>query len=374
MLINQQLAEEMTREIKGIVPFYFNIMDDTGTILTCTDQKRNGTKHKGTFLMTAQNLDELIVEQDNQYPGCTMGVLFSIRFGGKIIGFVGIRGMPEKIIDYGRIIQKMTELLVYEKFENYRQEANDHANNVLIENMIQGNQENTFFDMKQELTKRGLDYKGNFTIAIIKFQPPSVLSQDLDLERIKQKIMRRQILDDLSKRNILVSNYPDYSIVVSNQSTEDLYRLLQSTENYVVHQYKTGLVGAISRETSSNNLAKAYMEASAMIRFLSEENKRGIYQYRASELSFILKQIVPVHSENLCQEVFQHCSQEERYEFANFIIAYMDCDGSLKLMSDRYFLHKNTIQYKIKKIYKKTGYDMRRLQDLFVLYIAALQE
>ncbi len=67
----------------------------------------------------------------------------------------------------------------------------------------------------------------------------------------------------------------------------------------------------------------------------------------------------------------KNCTLDEIKEFSGFIRAYLKCSGSIHTIAELYFIHKNTAQYKINKIKKKTGLDMRNHQDFFVLYMAA---
>lgn len=371
MFINKQLADEIAREIKNIIPFYFNIMDDTGLILTCTDASRIGTKHEGTVLMVNHNLNELIVERENQYIGCTVGVLLSIRFATKIIGFIGIKGVPSEIIGYGHIIQKMMELLVYEKFESFRQETDEYFKSILINSLINGQTDHTFFDIQEEFYKNGLDGKAHFTVGIIKYFPISSLEQNADLAEAKQKILKRHVLGQLSEKNILAANNKEQCIMICNYTTKRLHSILEGLFLHIEKQYKTPVLGTVSNECLKYvDIPKAYNEASTMITFLIETSKKGVYVYEPKNLSFIIRQISLTHKENLFHKIFQHCTEEEIFDFSHFILAYVECNGSLKLLSEKYYLHKNTIQYKIKKLYIKTNLDVRIMEELFILYIA----
>ena len=48
---------------------------------------------------------------------------------------------------------------------------------------------------------------------------------------------------------------------------------------------------------------------------------------------------------------------------------YFSCDMSLKKNCEETFLHKNTIQYRLNQIHKKSGYNPREFQDAVRLYL-----
>ncbi|WP_458398735.1 sugar diacid recognition domain-containing protein [Anaerotignum sp.] len=373
MFIDKKLAEEIEREVQGIIPFYFNIMDDTGTILTCSDASRIGTKHAGTFLMVDQNLNELIVERENMYEGCTMGMIFSIRFSSKIVGFIGVRGVPAEIVGYGRIIQKMTELLVHEKFEAFRQEIDDHARELLVHQLVTGTSSDHMFDAKKELAKKGMDSNGKFTVAVLRFLSHYFTENDKEIDETKRKIARRYVVNYLLSNGMLVSDNKDQCVVISNHSRSFLLQRLRELLQHIEIQYQMRVIGAISNEMENyTGIPEGFSQAVATIRFIKSRGIEGLHYYDPTNLDFIVKQLPEMHKETLYQQMFSECTEEEIQEFRSFIVAYVACNGSLKVLSERYYLHKNTIQYKIKRIHKKTGKDIRRHDELMILYIAIL--
>lgn len=54
------------------------------------------------------------------------------------------------------------------------------------------------------------------------------------------------------------------------------------------------------------------------------------------------------------------------------LIVFSKNDGSINLTSKELYIHKNTLQYRLKKIKELTGYDPRKLRDFSILYIATL--
>ena len=49
---------------------------------------------------------------------------------------------------------------------------------------------------------------------------------------------------------------------------------------------------------------------------------------------------------------------------------YFSVNMSLKETAERLFLHKNTLQYQLDKIWKHTGYNPREFKDAAILYVA----
>jgi DNA-binding PucR family transcriptional regulator len=52
------------------------------------------------------------------------------------------------------------------------------------------------------------------------------------------------------------------------------------------------------------------------------------------------------------------------------LLAYVDCDLSVKLAAERLYVHPNTAHYRLSRIEQRTGLSMRRLSDVQLLCTA----
>jgi carbohydrate diacid regulator len=75
--------------------------------------------------------------------------------------------------------------------------------------------------------------------------------------------------------------------------------------------------------------------------------------------------------EEFVHRIFRGCSQTEITQWVELLRVFYDENGSLKLASAKLFIHKNTLQYKLNKLFETTGYDPRKMSDaaLFTLAI-----
>ena len=45
----------------------------------------------------------------------------------------------------------------------------------------------------------------------------------------------------------------------------------------------------------------------------------------------------------------------------------------MRRCAERLFIHRNTFQYRVEALVRKTGYDLRRPKDAVLLYLASLE-
>lgn len=372
MLLNQPTASEIIRRIKDVIDFDLNIMDNTGLILASTDVRRINTYHEGAHIIIENDLDELIVERDDEYKGCKKGVNLPINFASQIIGVIGITGHPAETIKYGRILQKMTEMLIREYFEASQQNAAERRQLVFINNFLHGNLEIPLTDLEKWLQDNLLGPHGPFCVALIKFVDNRKTDLPSDLLQANHDVIKKHIKNELTRSRILTVYIGGYFIVISNLSAVRLQAFVDRLADEIQSLYQLPILCCIGNEyVNYLDIPQSYIEASTIFHHYFDQNLQGIFLYSTIVLDFTINQIPVMHRRNLYNNVFSVCSVEEVKSFSDFIIDYFKCNGSLNKLAEKLFIHKNTVQYKIQCIYKKTGFNLRVQQDLFILYLAA---
>ena len=116
MHISSATAMRIVTDLSDIIRQKVNLMDENGVVIASTDEKRIGTVHEGSRQLIENHLEVLIINSDDEYPGSRQGVNFPVEMDGKYIGAIGITGDYEVIKEHGRIIKKMTEILLLDDY------------------------------------------------------------------------------------------------------------------------------------------------------------------------------------------------------------------------------------------------------------------
>ena len=70
------------------------------------------------------------------------------------------------------------------------------------------------------------------------------------------------------------------------------------------------------------------------------------------------------------QKLFRGYEMEELTETIGILEILYETEGSITKASEKLHMHKNTLQYKLKRIYERTGYDPRSIRSSSLFYIA----
>lgn len=373
LFLDKKLADNILKEVNQIIEFDINIINEKGFILSSTNKKRLGTFHEAAYLLIENEYEELIVEKDNQYRGCLKGVNLPLCFSGQLIGVIGVTGDPDEIIQIARIIQRLTRMIIYEIFDNWTRNKIEELKLSFINDLIMGNFSSAFFKIEDSLQTHNLNVDGPFTAGIIDFSLPTEHIKNKNhqtLTSARLELIKQYIIDKLTKDGCLVSFNGKFHIIISNFSVDRLEREIIYINKQVKSLYDTSLISTIGDSYSDYiDIPKSFNEAKSLFELVDESS--GIYKFKDFFLKVALDKIPLPYKKSIKKQVFFDCSKEEIQEFTKFIIDYYNLNGSLIKLAKKYYVHKNTIQYNIRKIKEKTNYDLRQNPDLTVLYLAA---
>ncbi len=99
----QDLVEAVSKLLGGRT---INIMDLEGIIIASTEKNRIGTLHTGARHVVMSGHDLAITEELlPNYPGTKVGYNMPLTFHGRMIGVIGMYGIPEQVRDMAQLLK-----------------------------------------------------------------------------------------------------------------------------------------------------------------------------------------------------------------------------------------------------------------------------
>ena len=142
MIIPRKQMQNIVEELEGTIQKNINIMDETGCIIASSDIKRIGTYHSGAQQVISQKLDELVICEEDQYAGAKNGINLPIIIENEIVGVVGITGEKKEVQILGKIIQKMTKILIMDSYQNNQKKMMDNMRNNFLFSWLFASEDN----------------------------------------------------------------------------------------------------------------------------------------------------------------------------------------------------------------------------------------
>lgn len=365
--ISHHLAQDIVMEIKEIIHQDINYINTEGVIIASTVQNRVGTFHGGGKRVI-NTKRYLVINYDGEYKGALKGINIPIYFKNKITGVIGITGDKKEVENYGKIMKKMTELMIKDAYLVNLKNKNIENQRMVIEEMLNYNEdrrENLFDQMKVFNIKNNIP-----RISIIS----NFLSKDqniIDKKETIWEIFNRRVIS--GTENLMMWERNHLVIILQSVSLEAIKHLLIEImqELYI----KTNLrvfFGVGTVENDIQNVKKSYQRAHIASNSSDITEKHYMNFYDEMDIELLIENIEHSVIGEFCSKVLGELTGDEKKEYAKIIKIFEKYNGSITRTAEKLFIHKNTLQYKINKLRSKTSYDMRRYRDFTSLKMAFL--
>lgn len=360
MHLSEKTAENLLREISEVIDYDIYISDENGYIIASTNKARVNEYHIPSHKVVTEGLNELIVRKENEYPGCKVGINLPFTINGQIAGVIGITGPVEEVEGYGKIIKKITEILMQHIDAMQEQNTLDQNRMFFINSWLAGELSDEAY-IEENIAFYGLTITSPMVVAVIKCKAGSA--------GVRQFLESR--LTDPHVVWSLNSNDKNMGLVVMNAENSEAcleYYRSKFNDSFPEDSFKIALGDVHERY---NHIQNSYQEAKKVLTVFRPK-EYGIRDFGGSILEVAMHDISLEYKRKTVEKIFAECGENEKHDMADFIVEYYTQNGSITAISEDLFLHKNTVQYKIKKIKKKTGLDLRKAKGLTKLYFAAI--
>ena len=374
MLISQLDAQNIVTEMKRLLHHDINIMDEQGIIVASTDAARLGEVHQGAVRVLREGLESLTIWRNVPEEGVRHGVNLPMILGGKAVGVIGITGSPDRVSVFGDVIRRMTELMM-ENIQNKEQAILlAQARSLFLENWLFAEQPDwAELDMRGRLL--GLDIHAPYTVAMLRLgekdREGSPHPEEMRELRSGQalQLVQKQLGNTGNHYCTMIKNH--IVLFLCKLRKQEVCSLVRNICGDIRGAYPVSVFAGVSTPTREPaDLRRRYLEAMIAMKACGEGGTREITVYDETSLDFIVQSIPASVRGDLQRLVFSACTEREQEEFRKIIRVFFQCNGDMKLCGERMYVHRNTVQYHIDRIFQKTGYDLRAPGGAMLLYLA----
>lgn len=370
MQLSKSSAQQIVDEIGCLVRQHINMMDETGHIIASTDPLRIGQFHDGAYRIITQRLAELYITPEAATATVRCGLNLPVESGGDIVGVIGITGPYDEVIDYGQIVKKMTEILIRERSAMEQQRLDLRVQSRFLEDWVLGEG----LTHTQTLAERGLALGIDVTL------PRRVMVVSVrNRERYTDTMEGQKLIEAVEETvsgcvqaypgSMILRNTARQILILRKRPTRDLRRIAAELSAAVEQAH--GVQLAVGIDGAALDLHMAYLQASRAWHTASHRPSR-IIGYEELNTELLLNDIPRHRKEEYLRTLFSSCGQTELSGWMRVLEAYFAAEGSLSAAADALFIHKNTLQYRLKGLAALTGLDVRRPSQAPALYMALL--
>ncbi len=338
------MSQQIVSAIKEVCGQDINFIDTKGFIIASTNSLRVGEFHEVGYKVV--NTKEIIeVYSFDKFQGTREGINAPIIFEGDVVAVIGITGNPKEVKKYINLAIRIAVLIVHENKYYATQKVHTQKINYLINSLV-----NSDLSSKDYLDKIILEFYPSLEIevrvAIITFlkdTPSNFMENFFKKEEIYFNTFR----------------YPNrYVCIIDKKITKDTFKTVLENNNYPAKLSFGGF-------ENFYQIVKSYNQAELAYKTIKKTSE-NFASYDHLDFDMLIEDI----SQDIKIKYLDKTIRNLKKEDIDLLSVYYENDISLDETCKKLFLHKNTLQYKLKRIQKITSYDPRSFKDAMVLYTA----
>lgn len=324
----QNIVDRMMKDI----PYNINIMDQTGIIIGSGNKERIGTLHYGAVEAIKQ---KKIVEINKDEEFVKKGINLPIELNGIIVGVVGISGEVKETRPFGNLLKSAVILLIDQSIALERENLKNNLKQKFFDLII---------DSDTTYTKELTDQALTFGIQLTK--PSQIIYVELP----------NKIAEDIIENfpSFRISNHSHCIIVQEADKIEALQELIRN-------QHPDAFISISKR---NDTISDGFLQAKSALRVL-----KGVF-FNEKTISYLKCEFIAdmskLQKNNAKAERLAH-SLEQNDELIKTLQVYLNCNLNANETANRLIIHRNTLNYRLSKIYKMTGKDPKNILELVEL-------
>lgn len=350
--IRKSVAQQIVETVKDVSGHDVNFIDQNGIIFASTDPERVGAFHEigRQVVKTGQTIE---VETDGSFFGTQKGVNLPFPYQGEVIAAIGISGPPNEVRKFAYLAQRITSLILREQELDEQNSSENAQLNYIIRSLITGEPVNYDYYM-DFIHKFQLDTGASFRTIVVQVDGQH---DPANLSLVESGIY--QAFDQMGAKLYTFSYPNEYILLMESERLKKWdYVFRQLSKRYQgILKIGIGTGDALAHQDRSYQAAK--------IALTGLTGGQNLASFDQLDLEILLGTIPADAKRRFLEKTVSNLSGKDRA----VLKAYFGCGMSLKAASDELFMHKNTLQYQLDRIWKNTGYNPRSFRNGVILYL-----
>lgn len=349
--MSNRLLQGIVHQMVEVIDRTFGVIDETGTVISCSEFGKIGEMQSHAVSKVFASTD--IVHADG-YTYKAFGAHMHPEYA------VFVEGDDDIAARYVAVLA-----VSFSTIKQYYDEKYDRGNfikNVILENILPGD---------IYIKARELRFNNDATRVV-------VLIRITERNDVSVFDVIQDLFPDKTKDFVININETDIALVKEVKAgieTKDLEKLARSIVDSLGTEYYTHvLVGIGTTIDSIKDLSRSFREAQVSLEVGKVfDTEKTIVSYDNLGIARLIYQLPTTLCEMFLKEIFKRGSIESLDHETLFTIQkFFENNLNVSETSRKLFVHRNTLVYRLEKIKKLTGLDLREFDDAIVFKVALM--
>jgi len=349
--MSNRLFQGLVHQMRDTIDATIGVVDETATIIACSDLTRVGTTNEFVSLDLSDSHDIFIRDGFTYKP-----------FGSRVKPdyAVFVEGVDDAAAKYASILA--ITLANIKQYYDEKYDRNNFIKNVILDNVLPG-----------DIVIKARELHFNAEISRAVFLIRIISANDISAYDVIQNLFP-------DKNKDFVFNITENDIVLvkevkNNIDVRDLEKLARSISDTLSSEFFTKVnVGIGTPIMGVKDLARSFKEAQTALEVGKVfDTDKNIVSYDNLGIARLIYHLPTTLCETFLKEVFKKNSIESLDHETLFTIQkFFENSLNVSETSRKLFVHRNTLVYRLDKIKKLTGLDLREFDHAIIFKIALM--
>lgn len=334
----QDLVEAVSKLLGGRT---INIMDLDGIIIASTEKNRIGTLHTGARHVVSSGHELAITEELlPNYPGTKVGYNMPLTFRGRIIGAIGMFGIPEQVRDMAQLLK-----IYADKYFELEGTMEARLVDLSLRSKLLGLLVAENADRKNiENVMAMLDVSFSFPVTLVRISQAD--GEAIQFDNIISSLFSSGMLDQ--SHDFWSIEADCLSIICSSEiHSHDFGRMEELAGCRIIMPLPAADYGAISKASSDALWLQRHMKA----RIVDLADPRTRLEYMMHRTAFDNSDII----DSFITEMKRSLGDKDIRKCMEAAMSYYDAGMSVTRAAEELEIHKNTLQSRVKRVIEAAG-------------------
>lgn len=387
MTLTTKIVQPFIATLEEALHYKVTITDTNGYIVGSSDPARLNQFHPSAYeiLCERQPIESWDIATDsyvNVPEGVQLGYGERVIYDGECIGLIGLVGAPEEIKQSIKTAQLVLQLMLDRKKASDELKLISKDKKAFLLRLLQGQ-----YGSPEWIKERADTYKIDLS------RPRYVLTVQINLEKFDEKsplelsqikeTMHRAIRSIFFEQEDLLYEYDTGETVLLTAGKHlDASQRRRQIEKAAVRLYaelreqcKVSALIGVSEECGDYTGIPLALRQGRMAAEIGAktENGEGLYFYSQMRLGRIVASFSPEIRQILQRDILSKLLENHADSLLETLFSYFEMNGNVSQTAEKLFIHRNTLQYRFRKIKEITGFDIYHIDNLVQLRLAVLQ-
>lgn len=349
--MSNRLFQGIVHQLTDSIDRTIGVIDESGTIISCSELGKIGEVLSTEVTAVFSGTEVISVDGYSYKP-------FGARMPPEYAVFVS--GEDDLALKYLSMLA-----VTLSSIKQYYDEKYDRANfikNVILDNILPGD---------IYLKARELHFNNDVSRVVILIR----ITEHIDISAYD---IIQNLFPDKTKDFVINLNETDIALIKEvkpNIDTKDLEKLARSiADGLGTEFYSHVLVGIGTTVEGIKDLARSFREAQVSLEVGKVfDTEKSIVSYDNLGIARLIYQLPTTLCDMFLKEVFKRGSIDNLDQETLFTIQkFFENNLNVSETSRKLFVHRNTLVYRLEKIKKLTGLDLREFDDAIVFKVALM--